>query len=99
MAKFLYLYAGGNPPADQEAGKKVMEAWMAYFGRMGPKIVDGGAPLGARQSVAGAPASGASGYSIIQADSLAEAVKLTDGHPHLMSGGSIEVLETVPIPM
>ena len=99
MAKFLYLYTGGSPPASQEEGKKVMEAWMAYFGRMGPKIVDGGAPLGGRQSVAGAPSSGASGYSIIQADSLAEAVSLTDGHPHLMSGGAIEVLETVPIPM
>jgi hypothetical protein len=99
MAKFLYLYSGGAPPADEEAGKKVMEAWMAYFGRMGPKIVDGGAPLGARHSVGGAPASGASGYSIIQADSLGEAVRLTEGHPHLMSGGAIEVLETVPIPM
>jgi hypothetical protein len=99
MGKFLYIYTGGSPPADREAGERVMQAWMAYFARMGDRIVDGGAPLGARQSVAGAPTSGANGYSLIKADNLEEAVSLTEGHPHLMSGGGIEVLETVPIDM
>jgi hypothetical protein len=99
MSKFLYIYTGGNPPGSPDEGQKVMQAWMAYFGRMGPKIVDGGAPLGARQSVGGAAASGAGGYSIVEAQSLSEAVSLTDGHPHLMTGGAIEVLEVVPIPM
>jgi hypothetical protein len=99
MAKFLYLYTGGSPPADEAQGKAVMDAWMAYFGKMGSRIVDGGAPLGARQSVAGAPMSGASGYSLIEAKDLAEAVALTDGHPHLGVGGMIEVLETAPIGM
>ena len=42
MGKFLYIYTGGSPPADREAGEKVMQAWMAYFGRMGDRIVDGG---------------------------------------------------------
>jgi len=97
MAKYLYIYSGGGPPANAEDGAKVMQAWMAYFGRMGEKLVDGGAPLGARQAVAGASPSGASGYSIISADSLAEAVALTEGHPHVVFGGAIEVLETVPI--
>ena len=35
MAKFLYLYHGGGPPSSPEEGQKVMQAWMAYFGRMG----------------------------------------------------------------
>jgi hypothetical protein len=99
MANFLYLYTGGNPPKDAAEGEKVMQNWMAYFGRMGPKIVDGGAPLGDRKAVAGAPASGASGYSIISADSLEEAVAMTENHPHLASGGAIEVIQTVPIGM
>jgi hypothetical protein len=97
MAKFLYLYTGGNPPASAEEGQKVMQLWMDYFGRMGSRVVEGGAPLGERASVAGAPASGASGFSIMEAGDLAEAVKLTDGHPHLAAGGAIEVLQTVPI--
>ena len=99
MAKFLYLYHGGGPPASAEAGQKVMQAWMAYFGRIGDKIVDGGAPLAPSRSVGGAPSSGATGYSIIEAGGLDEAVALTEGHPHLMSGGSIEVCEAMPIPM
>lgn len=99
MTKFVYLYFGGNPPKSPDDGKKVMEAWMAWFGKVGDKMVDGGAPLGPRKSVGGGAASAATGYSIINAGSLDEAVSLTKGHPHLASGGSIEVCEAMPIPM
>ena len=99
MTKFLYLYTGGSPPASAEDGKKVMASWMAYFAKMGSRIVEGGAPLGARTSVGGAAVSGAAGFSIVEAKDLAEAVTLTEGHPHLAAGGAIEVLETVPVVM
>ena len=99
MTKFLYLYHGGSPPASPEEGQKVMQAWMAYFGKVGPRLMDGGAPLAPSRSVKGAPNSGCSGYSIIEAASLDEAEGLTEGHPHLMSGGSIEICEAQPIPM
>ena len=99
MTKFLYLYFGGTPPKSPEDGKKVMDAWMAWFGNMGDKVVDGGAPLGARKSVSGNTASGATGYSIVNAASLDEAIAFTKGHPHLLSGSSIEVCETVPVGM
>lgn len=99
MKKFLYLYFGGNPPASEDAGKAVMAAWMAYFGKMGDRIVDGGAPLGPHRAVGGTAQSHASGYSIVNAASLDEAVALTEGHPHLQVGGSIEVCETQPITM
>jgi hypothetical protein len=98
MAKFLYLYhGGGGAPSTPEEGQKVMQAWMDYFGRMGDKIVDGGAPLGPSGSVGGAPNSSCTGYSIVLADSLEHAEKLTDGHPHLTGGGSIEICEALPI--
>ena len=97
MAKFLYLYHGGGPPANPADGEKVMQAWMAYFGKLGPKIVDGGAPLAPSRAVKGAPNSAATGYSIVEAGSLDEAEQLTDGHPHLMSGGTIEICEALPI--
>lgn len=97
MTKYLYLYYGGEAPTSPEDGKRVMDEWMAYFGRLGDKIVDGGAPTGPQSSLAGAPESGVTGYSIIEADSLEDAIALTEGHPHLASGGSIEVLETLPM--
>ncbi|MGE0046860.1 MAG: hypothetical protein AB7J28_08380 [Hyphomonadaceae bacterium] len=97
MKKFVYLYAGGSAPENAEDGKAVMDAWMAYFAKMGDRIVDGGAPLGDRRSVGAAPKSASTGYSIVMANTLEEAVALTDGHPHLRFGGAIEVCETVPI--
>ena len=99
MKKFLYLYFGGNPPQSAEAGQALMQAWMAYFAKLGDKIVEGGAPLGPSQTVGGSASAKAVGFSIISAASLEEAVKLTEGHPHLMAGGSLEVCETQPIPM
>ncbi len=99
MKKFLYLYFGGNPPKSAEEGKAMMENWMAYFGRMGDRIVDGGAPIGPQKSVGTHPDTRVAGYSIVNAASLDEAVKFTDGHPHIKAGGSIEVCETMPIPM
>ncbi len=99
MAKYVFLYLGGTPPSNPEEGKKVMDAWMAWFGRVGSQIVDGGAPFGPRKTIGGSASSGAGGYSIMSADSLDAAVHLTDAHPHLMSGGSIEICEIAPIPM
>lgn len=99
MKKFLYLYFGGDAPQSAAEGQKTMQAWMAYFARMGDKIVDGGAPLGPHKSVGGTASAKPSGYSIVNAVSIDEAVKLTEGHPHLLVGGSIEVCETQPIPM
>lgn len=97
MAKFLYLYFGGKPPKNPEEGKKVMQAWTAWFGQVGSKIVDGGAPLGPRKSIGGSAASSATGYSIVDAGSLDEAIALTKGHPLLARGGSIEVCEAMPM--
>ena len=81
MAKFLYLYFGGKQPESPEAGKKVMEAWMAWFGQVGSKIVDRGAPIGPRKSIGGGAASSAGGYSIVDAGSLDEAIDEVSSAP------------------
>ncbi|HXC55703.1 MAG TPA: YciI family protein [Rhizomicrobium sp.] len=99
MKKFLYLYFGGNPPKSADEGKALMQAWMAYFAKMGERMADGGAPIGPQKTVGGHAKVPVAGYSIVNAASLDEAVALTDGHPHLKAGGSIEVCETMPIPM
>ncbi|HEX4303375.1 MAG TPA: hypothetical protein VHZ78_11315 [Rhizomicrobium sp.] len=99
MKKFLYLYFGGNPPKSPEEGKALMNDWMAYFARMGDKFADPGAPIGPQQTVGHGSKVAVAGYTIVNAASLEDAVKLTDGHPHLKAGGTIEVCETMPIPM
>ncbi|HYC25142.1 MAG TPA: hypothetical protein VEC58_03800 [Roseiarcus sp.] len=93
--KYVYLYSGGNPPKSEAEGKAMMKAWMDYFGKIGGALVDGGAPFARGESklFGKAQHSHATGYSIVQAENLKQAIALTDGHPHLAQGGGIEVFE------
>ena len=109
MAKFLILYTGGMSAKEQmanaspEEAKKGMDMWMEWAKKVGDKMVDMGSPLGDAQKVDNDGAqnveSKLGGYSIVEAESLDDAVKLMDGHPHLMMpGAQIKVLECLPMP-
>lgn len=100
MAKFLYLYTGGEMAETPEAQEKQMQEWTAWFGTLGDAVVDIGNPFGSRTTVrnggssdSGAPQLG--GYSIINAGSLDEAAAKTTGCPVLQAGGTVEVYEAV----
>src|SRR3982074_41235 len=45
MSNFVLVYTGGSRPASEAEGKKVMEAWGAWFGKLGDKVVDPGNPF------------------------------------------------------
>ncbi len=101
MAKYLLVYHGGGDGAPTE---KEMAAWGNWFGQLGPAIVDGGNPVGATKTLAkdgsssdGGGANPASGYSILQAGSLDEALTLAKGCPILAGGGSVEICETIDV--
>ncbi|VAW40412.1 hypothetical protein MNBD_CHLOROFLEXI01-4374 [hydrothermal vent metagenome] len=80
-----------------------MQEWGAWMGGMGESLVNGGNPfapeaksISSDGSVAdGAVGTSASGYSVVQADSLDAAVELAKGCPHWQHGGEISVYETV----
>ena len=73
-----------------------MEAWTAWFGGIGDKVVDIGNPFGASAAVRQRRPSGLTGYSIVGAASLDEAVGLADGCPILDGGkGAVEVYEAL----
>ncbi len=111
MKKFIVIYHATNEgmkqmaaatPDQQKAG---MEGWMKWAQRCGDKLVDLGAPL-MGGLVLGANGENqhstkeVTGYSVLQANDMKEAITLLDGHPHLGMGGacSIEIHETMPIP-
>ena len=98
MKRYVYLYYGGRPPETPEAGRAAMADWMAYFQKLGSHNGDGGSPLGASRSVGGTMGASPSGFSIIHADTLDQAVALTKDHPHLAAGGTIHVCETMAVP-
>jgi hypothetical protein len=95
MAKFVYIYTGGGIPESEEEGKRQMEAWQSWLGGMGDKVADWGAPFGQSQSVNGNGGLKASGYSVVTAGSLGDAVTMAKGCPIFKSGGNVEVYEAI----
>ena len=105
----LVLYNAPMSAAEQMASatreqmQAGMDAWMAWAQRTGEALVDFGVPLGSSKTVApdsvSEGTSQATGYSILQADSLDAAAKMVQEHPHLQTpGAKIEVLELLPTP-
>lgn len=98
MTKYVFAYHGGSHPKTPEEGKKVMDAWGAWFGSMGAAVIDGGNPVGKSSTVKsdgslvqGGGANPLSGYSLIEASSLEDAHKKAKGCPLLKAGGTIEI--------
>ena len=105
MSDYLLLFSGGKMPETKEEQDAVMAAWNAWFQEMGPSIKDQGNPFTpAAKSIApdgsvsdGSGGGTASGYSIITADSLDEAVEKAKGSPVLKGGARITVYETFEV--
>jgi hypothetical protein len=99
MTKYHLTYSGGRTPETEEEGAAVMKAWEEWFTDLGDAVVDGGNPLGLVQTIEPGGAvrdgGGVSGYSIISADDLSDAVTKAKGCPILSDGGTVEVGECV----
>lgn len=109
MSRYVFIYhrppwsaeAPAPTPEDARAG---MARWMAWHDRVGDRMVDFGTPLadGVRVSSDGTTPSDRDvvGYSIVEADSLDEALALAQNHPHLDTTGGceIEVHAALPLP-
>jgi hypothetical protein len=115
MAKYLVLYQSeaaltgmsvsemfaNSTPEQLAAG---MAAWQAWYTKAGQAVVrDLGAPLDHSTTIAGGNAvSGKTtitGYSLLEAPSMDDAVALMKEHPHFhMPGSSVQILECIPMP-
>lgn len=106
MKKFLVLYrstqsaADRQPPSSPEQGKAIMDAWIGWAKRTGSALVELGSPLGESTVIQGSGGKDHNrGYSIVQAESVDDAKKIFDGHPHFEGapGASIELVELLPM--
>jgi len=109
MKKFLVLFKASAEEfatamkATPDQAKAGMDAWMAWSKKAGSAVVDLGQPVGngatvAKDGTTGKGTTIVGGYSIMQAESLADLAKVLVDHPHfMMPGGSIEVLEAFNI--
>ena len=105
MANYLLLYSGGSMPESEAEQEAVMQAWTSWFEKIGDALVDGGNPTSGQAKTIesdgsvsdGSEIGMASGYSIIRAESLDEAVTLAQGCPVLQGGARVVVLETFSV--
>ena len=102
MAKYLLAYHGGGMAETEEEQARVMGLWNDWYGQLGASIVDGGAPTAFAKSVAadgsvsdGGGSNPVTGYTVVEADNIDDAVAKASGCPIRESGGSIEVAELI----
>ena len=101
MADYVLLSTGhGKMPEGEEEMTAFMNAWGEWVGGLGAALKDGGNPFMAAKTIdpSGAVSDGspvdASGYVIITADSMEDAVEKAKGCPALGTGNTINVFET-----
>jgi hypothetical protein len=99
--KYLLVYYGGGMPETPAAQARVMKQWTSWFTKLGPAMVDPGNPFSQVNKIKpdgtvakGPVGSRASGYSVIEAESLDKATKMAKGCPVIKGGASISVYET-----
>ncbi|MFG1842470.1 hypothetical protein ACGFH8_29060 [Micromonospora sp. NPDC049175] len=109
MGRFLALFNGAADEADkadltEQQQTEFLHAWAAWAQANEKAIVDPGAPLNAKKLVTAQGVEDFTdaliAYTVVEADSHDEAVRIFAGHPHLglMAGNSIAVLECPPAP-
>ena len=102
MAKYVLIYSGGQMGATPAEQQEQLQAWGAWFGKLGKAVVDAGNPfcdkvksVDAGGKVKNGPVGQRStGYSIVEAGSIDAAAEMAKGCPVLTSGGQITVYET-----
>jgi hypothetical protein len=100
MAKYVFLYTGGQMAETPEAQAEVMQVWGAWFEALGESVLDGGNPFGASSTVTSdttstGGASGIGGYSFINSESLDDAAGKATGFRVFSGGGWFLVYDGV----
>ncbi|MCZ7439359.1 hypothetical protein O7598_23335 [Micromonospora sp. WMMC241] len=104
MGRFLALFNGAADEVDKvelsdQQQTEFIDAWAAWAQANEKALVDPGAPLNAKKLVTAQGVEdftdAMTGYTIVEADSHDEAVRIFSGHPHLglFPGNSVAVLE------
>lgn len=87
MKKFVFLSYGYETPTPE-----IKKAWGKWFESIGDKIVDGGSPLGSGREITHDGTNdlplgldSLTGYTIINAENIDEAVKIAEACPIITS--------------
>ncbi len=105
MPKFVLAYHGKPDIQSKEDGAAHMAAWKAWSAGLGDAVVDPGMPISASKTITaagvedGGGSNPLSGITIIQAETMEEAIAMAKGCPHISGSGTIEVAEAMQMDM
>ena len=113
MTEFLYIYRGYNADTSETDRQQTMQKWMTWMKELGEKgyLKTVGSPLektgkvvsGQRKAVSDGPFAETkdliSGYTIVQAKDIDDAVAASLGCPIFLVGGVVEVRPILQINM
>ncbi len=105
MSDYLLLYQGGSMPETEAEQKQVMDAWTSWFTSAGlrgegPRQPDqrtGQDRSPATEPSVDGPAVNVSGYTLLKAGSLDDAVALSKDCPVLDGGANITIHEIMEV--
>ena len=104
MPQYVIVYLGGNQPSTPEEGKQHFAKYMEWLSSLGESAVSPANPLGTTHtvnpdgSVVKGGKSTMSGYTIVEADSIDDAIAIAKDCPFLDIDGSLEVSELMQMP-
>lgn len=105
MPKFILAYHGKPDIQSKEDGAAHMVQWKTWSQGLGDAVVDPGMPVSASMTVSqegvidGGGANPLSGITIIQAETMDEAIQMAQGCPHLSGTGTIEIAQAMEMDM
>lgn len=104
MSQFIITYIGGNKPTSPEEGMQQMSNFKAWLASLGDSAVSPANPIGnthtvhADGTVAKEGQSLMSGYTIVEAGTMDDAIAIAKECPFLSLGGALEVSELRQMP-
>jgi len=101
MAKYIVFYFNGNPLQSPEAAKAHFERYQQWLNQLGEAVVSPMNPVKNTHTIFpnGKAEQGSqhqlSGYTILEADSIDQAIDMARTCPFLEIGGILEVAELI----
>ena len=105
MPKFVLAYHGKPDIQSKEDGAAHMVAWKAWSAALGDAVIDPGMPVGMSKTITatgvedGGGTNPIAGITILQADTMDDAIPMARDCPHLSGSGTIEIAEALKLDM
>ncbi|MDH3221499.1 MAG: YciI family protein [Gammaproteobacteria bacterium] len=104
MPRYIISYLGGEQPSSPEEGERHFAKYRQWLSSLGDAAISPANPLrntttvNSDGTITGASTTSMSGFTIVDVDSMEQALEIARACPFLEIGGRLEVSELMPMP-